>query len=456
MKTQKLSIGMLMLLLLVLPLACKDGYNEAVDPSRTDYVTNDNNHPDSELDKWLLSNFTNPYNIEVKYHWDASEGDLFRTLVPPKVSQIRPVMEVVKKVWIDPYSDLAGATFVKQYCPKQFVTIGSARYNPDGTFTLGTAEGGRKVMLYVVNAFDPTQRSAVKQLMHIVQHEFGHILNQTLSYPSAFREITPGLYTSDWRFNSVAQARGAGFITNYAMASPDEDFVEMIATMLIEGKEGYEAILACGTNSNSLSLLRKKEALVVQYYRESFNIDFYALQTKVQEAINAIAPPGEGPEELPPLADVWGFEKEKTTVRFDLSQMAEPSEFSLRFAQDNRVLHEAGLALDYNFKLYYTAADELALKLYYYDLSDEDKVYKQATFYYFLIPQDDGTIAVLMSYADENGMYLNNDLGVGALNAFFANRTFRFDWVESCGGEVYVGLYPQDSPANFCFGVLEN
>ncbi|SHH23860.1 substrate import-associated zinc metallohydrolase lipoprotein [Chryseolinea serpens] len=454
MKTQKRTL-LTILILVVLTLGCQDVYNDKVDPSKTDYVTNDNNHTDSELDKWLLSNFTYPYNIEVKYHWDASEGDLFRTLVPPKVSQVQPVMEVVKKVWIDPYSDLAGAAFIKKYCPKQFLMIGSARYNPDGTFTLGTAEGGRKVMLYVVNSFEPTQRSAVKQLMHIVQHEFGHILNQTVSYPSSFREVTPGAYTSDWRFNSVAQARAAGFITNYAMASPDEDFVEMIATMLIEGKEGYEAILACETNSASLALLRKKEALVAQYYRESFNIDFYALQTKVQEAINNIAPPGPGPEELPPLADEWGFDKENTTLRFDLTLMNEPSEFSRRFAQDNRIIHDAGFALDYNFKLYYTSENELALKLYYYDLSDDAKVYQQAVFYYFLTPHEDGTIDLLFSYADDNATHLNNDLGVGALNAFFANRKFRFNWVQTCSGDVFVGLYPQDSPENFSFGVLE-
>jgi hypothetical protein len=143
-------------------------------------------------------------------------------------------------------------------------------------------------------------------------------------------------------------------------------------------------------------------------------------------------------------------------VRYDLTMMNEPSEFSRRFAQDNRILHDAGFALDYNFKLYYTSEDELALKLYYYDLSDEAKVYQQAVFYYFLARHEDGTIDLLFSYADDNAMHLNNDLGVGALNAFFANRAFRFDWVQTCGGDVFVGLYPQDSPENFSFGVLEN
>jgi substrate import-associated zinc metallohydrolase lipoprotein len=443
-------------LVLAFLISCEDSYNDAIDPSKTDYVTNDGNHPPTELDNWLLNNFTYPFNIEVKYRWDASEGDIYRTLVPPKVSQVKPVMEVVKDVWIDPYGEVAGGTFIKTFCPKQFLLIGSARYNLDGTFTLGTAEGGRKVVLYVVNEFVPSDRSALKTMMHIVHHEFGHILNQKVSYPSAFREVTPGAYTSDWRFNSLGQARAKGFITNYAMSSPDEDFVEMVATMLIEGKEGYEALLECETNAASLQILRKKEQLVVQYYREAFDIDFSALQTKVQEAINQIAPPDEDPEELPPLFDQWGYDKENTSVRFDLSVLNEPAEFVARYNQDNTILHNAGLALDYNFKLFFNSEDELALRLYYYDLSDVDKVYQQANFYYFIVRKDDGSVEMYLSYGDANAQYLNNDLKAGALASFFANRTFNIEWLQTCTGQVYVGFYPKDSPLNYSFGMLEN
>ncbi|MBT1703792.1 zinc-binding metallopeptidase [Chryseosolibacter indicus] len=442
------------LVLALMALACEDAYNDKVDPSKTDYLGNEEPQT-TELDTWLLNSFTYPFNIEVKYRWDASEGDIYRTLVPPKVSQIKPVMETVNDVWITPYSEIAGGTFIKTYCPKQFLLVGSAHYNPDGTFTLGTAEGGRKVVLYVVNNFSPTERSALKTMMHIVHHEFGHILNQKVSYPSAFRDITAGLYTSDWRFNSVTQARANGFITNYAMASPDEDFVEMVATMLIEGREGYEAILECETNAPSLEMLRKKEQLVVQYYKEAFNIDFYGLQSKVQEAINELAPPQGGPEELPPLFDVWGYGKEKTSVRFDLSTLNQPAEFTGRFNQDNRVLHNNGLALDYNFKMSFTAEDELALRIYYYNLNDENRVYQQANFYYTLIQRDDGSIIISASFADENGYYLEG-LKATALPSFFANRTFTIDWLQTCSDEVYVGFHLKDNPETFCYGMLEN
>jgi hypothetical protein len=158
------------------------------------------------------------------------------------------------------------------------------------------------------------------------------------------------------------------------MASPDEDFVEMVAVMLMEGKEGYQAILDCETNANSLAIIRKKEQLVVQYYKESFNIDFYALQDAVQEAINTIAPPDEDPEELPPLFDQWGFDKEKKTVRFDLSMLNEPTEFAARFNQDRARMYNGGYSLDPNFKLYFSSEEELTLRMYYYALDDEDRV----------------------------------------------------------------------------------
>ncbi|RAW00520.1 zinc-binding metallopeptidase [Pseudochryseolinea flava] len=441
---------------LSLLLGCEDPYNKNIDESKTDYVTNDPKFPPTPLDNWLVDNFTYPYNIEVKYRWDASEADLYRTLAPAKVNQVQPLMEVVKDVWIDPYATLAGPAFIKTYCPKQFLLVGSARYNVDGTFTLGTAEGGRKVVLYVVNDFVPANRSALKTMLHIVHHEFGHILNQKVIYPSAFREITAGAYTGDWRFRSVAQARAQGFITNYAMSSPDEDFVEMIATMLIEGKEGYEAILECETNGNSRAIIRKKEQLVVKYYKDAFNIDFYALQEKVQAAIDDIAPPSEDPEELPPLFDLWGFDKEKKSVRFDLTQTSQPAEFAARFNQDNRILHDNGLALDYNFKMHYIAEDELVLKLYYYTIEEEDRVYKYANFYFITTVNEDNTINLIMNGGDDNALYLANELKASALLGFFADRAFTIDWLQSCGSEVYVGFIPKDSPSNFCFGMLEN
>ena len=52
-----------------------------------------------------------------------------------------------------PYVEEAGKVFYNKYSPKFFILSGSNEYNSEGSITLGTAEGGRKVILYGVNLF---------------------------------------------------------------------------------------------------------------------------------------------------------------------------------------------------------------------------------------------------------------------------------------------------------------
>lgn len=238
------------------------------------------------LDDWLHENFVVPFNIEVKYRFDRYEVALNKVLAPVREDKVIPVMETIRKTWIEPYEKEAGDAFIKRLAPKQFVLIGSAEYNSNGTITLGTAEGGRKVVLFVVNDFDPKLESEVKQMLHTIHHEFAHILHQTIMYPEEYKRITPG-YTASWNDFSLADARSRGFITEYARSSPDEDFVEMISIMLIEGEDGFDEIVE-SVPAPAQESLRQKEQLVVRYFKEAWNIHFYRLQERSQDAIEAL------------------------------------------------------------------------------------------------------------------------------------------------------------------------
>jgi substrate import-associated zinc metallohydrolase lipoprotein len=255
------------------------------------------------IDNWIYSNLTKPFNISVKYKWDQFELELNKNLVPPKEEKIVPVMEAVKKVWIDTYIAEAGEVFMKTYCPKFFVLCGSASWNTDGTITLGTAEGGRKIVLYVLNDFRtktmPDYRASdsmgIKQMFHTIEHEFGHILHQNVLYPDDYKRITPGFYTANWNNVSDNAARRDGFVTAYAMSAPDEDFVEMISMMLTEGRAGFDKIvnsIPAGSSQNGITQadakakLRKKEAMVVAYYKDVWGMDFYRLQSRVRAAVD--------------------------------------------------------------------------------------------------------------------------------------------------------------------------
>jgi hypothetical protein len=127
-------------------------------------------------------------------------------------------------------------------------------------------------------------------------------------YPQDFKFITSNLglpgYTATWFNISPAQALQWGYITPYSMASYDEDFVEMIANMLMEGKTRFDEIIA-STNPTAQAALRAKEQIVVEYYRQVWNIDFYSLQRRVQAAINALVPPAT-------VAESYGFGKTYT------------------------------------------------------------------------------------------------------------------------------------------------
>ncbi|MES2798274.1 MAG: putative zinc-binding metallopeptidase [Bacteroidota bacterium] len=236
-------------------------------------------------DNWLTDNFTKPYNIEVKYRWDPFEVPLNKILVPPYVDKVRPTMEAVKAIWIEPYVKEAGLDFIKKFCPKQYILVGSANWNTDGTIILGTAEGGRKVVLYQINDFDKKNIDGVKEMLHTIHHEFAHILHQNVLYPLAFKQITPGTYTSNWYNNTEEQALDLGYISSYAMSSADEDFVEMLSIMLVSGKEEFDTRVNAMTNTVAKEALRKKEQIVVDYLTKTYGINYRSLQTTTQAAI---------------------------------------------------------------------------------------------------------------------------------------------------------------------------
>ena len=248
------------------------------------------------IDEWILSNLTVPYNVAVKYKWDQSEMEFNKIIVPPDEEKVLPVLSAVKQVWIDNYVAETNELFMKKYCPKFFVLAGSASWNMDGTITLGQAEGGRKILLYQLNDFrvkgmdgyQPSDSFTVKQMFHTIEHEFAHILHQNVMYPQEFKQVSVGNYTSNWNNVSDEAANELGFISAYAMSFPDEDFVEMTSMMLVEGRNWFNAMVNGLADEEAQTKLRQKEAIVVNYFKDVWNINFYSLQTRTRASITAL------------------------------------------------------------------------------------------------------------------------------------------------------------------------
>ena len=62
---------------------------------------------------------TVPYNFDVKYKWNQFElGQVDKNVVPVKEEIVVPLLDAIRRVWIDPYVAEFGSNFFKQYSPK--------------------------------------------------------------------------------------------------------------------------------------------------------------------------------------------------------------------------------------------------------------------------------------------------------------------------------------------------
>lgn len=243
-------------------------------------------YKNGQIDEWLQKEYLSPFNIEVLYRWDRYQLALNKDLVPPLERNVLPALETVKSIWLSPYLDIAGKEFIKPYAPKQIVLIGSAEYNNDGTITLGTADAGRRINLFIINSFQKSNSANVEQMMHTIHHEFGHILHQNSPIPEDFPRISPE-YAANWtaNVNTANEAKRLGFVSRYARSNDNEDFVEMIAFLLVEGQDWFDAYVNTAGELGK-PRLRQKEQMVVDYFRTAYNINFRALQAEVKAAID--------------------------------------------------------------------------------------------------------------------------------------------------------------------------
>lgn len=272
--------------LLVFGVFAVSSCSEDVDFDPTIY---DTDTPElSAIDSFIRQNYIDPHNIEVLYKWKDIETEADKNLVPPRQDTVVPFLRVVKKAWIDTYIDLTSPAVMNPIFPKQILLLGSAAYNIDGTQTLGTAEGGKKVVLYSVGEFNPGNKANIKRYIRILHHEFCHILNQKKEYNIAYEQITPSGYTASWTNFQDKTARAAGFITPYAMAEPGEDFAEMVAEYVTDTDEEWNALMEAITDQTGKTAIQKKLEIVRTYMDESWNMKLDDLRSLILKAITEI------------------------------------------------------------------------------------------------------------------------------------------------------------------------
>ncbi|AOM77747.1 hypothetical protein BFS30_11535 [Pedobacter steynii] len=429
--------------------SCKKEAALNVDLSKT----NPSTFVPGTLDKWLASNFLDPYNMEILYRFDRFQAPIDKELVPVIEDQVQPVMEAIRDCWIEPYLQIAGENFLKPIIPKQIALVGSPQYNIDNTITLGTADAGRRINLFTINGYDKANVPGVEELMHTIHHEFVHILHQNIPVPADFEQISPEHIGGSWaaRDNTFAIAKELGFITRYARMNRDEDFAETASTLLVEGQEAYTAFANTSSASGELRL-KRKEQMVVDYYKVNHGLDFRALQDKILLAKEKLT--GQKRSFVTNFSE--GLYKGLTFSRNAASQ---PAAFLTAF-DDSRaaVRAETGLSLSANFSL-----DFANLRTNTSDMILKFTAGSAGIWYNVTLATDPASGRLRFSLADPgagteygNGDFLKPQMQT--LLDYMTLRVLRGDWIENLipnsKGVVAGFLIPSTNQLSF-YGTLK-
>ena len=276
----------------LLAVACSED-----DLSDQSVITNSVNEP-TEFDAWLEQNYRAPFNIRFLYRYEDIETDMSYDLVPAREIYSRIMAKMVRFLWLDPYTEVTNAHFMRNHSPRLMQIIGSGAYNQNNTLLLGTAEGGQKITLYVgnwlerfmtihynngvdekegywVEILDPDQVNYY--YMHTIHHEFAHILHQKKMYPLDFNTISQGDYVAQWTSISEEEAAQKGFVSRYGSSAQAEDFVEVFSYYLTWSPEVWDAKVAQGGEIGG-ARIERKIAIVKSYMKDTWGIDMDELR----------------------------------------------------------------------------------------------------------------------------------------------------------------------------------
>lgn len=237
----------------------------------------------NELDIWLEKKYLYSYNLDFKYRMEDIESSLTNNLVPVDYEMAIKMARIVKHVWFEAYDEIAGIDFTRTYGPKIIHLIGSRQWNPNGTVTLGYAEGGLKVTLVGGNWLNPTDIPDMNEMFFkTMHHEFAHILHQNKDYPVEYNKLSEGHYSpSGWNNRrDMSDYAPFGFVTAYGSSEPGEDIAEVTACYLTWTQAQWDA-LEKGAGKEGWSIIQQKITMVKNYMKEGYGIDMDKLRSTI-------------------------------------------------------------------------------------------------------------------------------------------------------------------------------
>ncbi len=248
---------------------------------------------DSELDQYIQENFTEKWNMAIRYRFVDNFVDPGERVGPPSVENVRPMLDFIEEFWINPYLEIEnGEEFFANHVPPEIVFLGGLIFNANGTVTLGTADAGAQITFTNVNAIDPSNEEWRDLQLRTVYHEFAHTVHQRYKLPNAFEAIAPAGYTGpgSWFILTDNQALTRGFVTPYSTSSPDEDFAETVAFFLFDPAFSDKFINTdpdcvsddCINDNEGKVLISTKVSSISDHYEKVTGVSLLSLRDAVQ------------------------------------------------------------------------------------------------------------------------------------------------------------------------------
>lgn len=281
--------SLLLIMLLATVCGCQDDEKLNV-PQKTQPLSDD------EIDQYLQSNFVDRYGIAVRYKYVDRYVDQTKRVSPPLREIVVPMMDFLTEFWVEPYSAVPnGSQFFRKHVPAEIVLIGSPMFNEDGTVTLGTADSGARITLTECNALDIDNRDWLFLQLRVIYHEFAHIVHQRYNLPANWQLISPEGYTSagSWYNLTDDEALQRGFVTPYATLDFNEDFAEVVSSILYDpdfytkyiDDEPNCTTIDCQLRNDGRVKLRLKYSSVLNHYEAVTGVDLLSVREVIQSKL---------------------------------------------------------------------------------------------------------------------------------------------------------------------------
>ncbi|MCG8319820.1 MAG: putative zinc-binding metallopeptidase [Cytophagales bacterium] len=270
--------------------------NSCYDDESLNVPVRDTNVELTPLDQYIDENFTQKYNMAIRYRFVDRFVDPDERATPPRVEVVRPMLDFIEEFWIAPYLEIEnGEEFFVDHVPVEIVFLGGFIYNEDGTVTLGTADAGARITFTNVNAIDPEDTDWRNLQLQTVYHEFAHTVHQRYKLPTAFETISPTGYTSagSWFNLPEEEALQRGFVSPYASSSPNEDFAETVAFYLFD-TNFIDNVLTdeadcdtpeCVSRNEGRERIRQKVNAISEHYEKVTGVNLLKLREAVQSKL---------------------------------------------------------------------------------------------------------------------------------------------------------------------------